>query len=282
MNNMQSSDQPVAPENAWDPALYDDRHSFVWKRGAGVVELLAPQPGEHILDLGCGTGHLTAQIAASGAIVTGVDSAPSMIEQARHNYPQLQFELADAAALEFNATFDVVFSNAAIHWMKNQPQVVDNIGRALKPGGRFVAEFGGKGNIQRIATAAFDALRADGYPEPEKLSPWYYPSIGEYASLLEQHQLLVTYAILFDRPTPLEGGDEGMRNWLQMFSPMILSVVPDERRQALIRDIERRLRPTLYRNGAWTADYRRLRVVALKEDRTRRYEPRNSEAPEGI
>jgi trans-aconitate methyltransferase len=254
---------PEPQSNPWNADLYDGRHSFVWKRGGEVAELLAPKPGERILDLGCGTGHLTAQIAERGAKVVGIDNAASMIAQARTTYPNLRFELLDAAEMPFHDEFDAVFSNAVLHWIKRQADVAAGIARALKPGGRFVAEFGGRGNIRHIYDALCAALAAAGIAEPQRLSPWYYPSIGEYAALLEQLGLETSYAVLFDRPTPLEG-ERGLRNWLDMFASPWLSAVPAGQRGAVVDHVERLLRPSLYRDGTWTADYRRLRIVAIK------------------
>src|SRR5262245_50467931 len=128
----------MASEKEWDPAKYDGKHSFVWKYGMGVVELLAPKPGERILDIGCGTGHLTNTLADAGAVVVGIDTSQPMIEQAREKYPSVRFELGDGTDFEFPEPFDAVFSNAAIHWMKDQEKVARCISRALKPGGRFV------------------------------------------------------------------------------------------------------------------------------------------------
>jgi len=190
----------------WDAELYEARHSFVWRLGEGVVEFLNPQPGERILDLGCGTGQLTQKIADSGANVLGLDASPDMIGQARQNYPRLQFVLANAAALQFENEFDAVFSNAALHWMLDRAGVVAGVARALKKGGRFVAECGGNGNVRELE-GAIETVAAKYHtgPIPEKRT--YYPAVGEYAALLEAHGLEVTFAQLFDRPTPLEGED---------------------------------------------------------------------------
>jgi trans-aconitate 2-methyltransferase len=249
----------------WDSGLYDEKHSFVWKLGAALVELLAPKPGERILDLGCGTGHLTAQIASTGASVLGIDSSPAMIEQARREYPHLLFEIADAREFNAAAPFDAVFSNAVLHWITEPKRVVSVVFQVLRPGGRFVAEFGGKGNVRTIAVALEEAAHSVlGVPVP---NPWYYPSIGEYADLLERSGLEVNYANLFDRPTPLEG-PEGMCHWVEMFGKSFLERIPPTGRREFLRRVEDLTRPTLYRDGRWFADYRRLRVVA------RRGEPR--------
>lgn len=221
----------------WEPGLYDAVHGYVAGFGRSLVELLAPQPGERILDVGCGTGALTDEIARSGAIVTGIDSSPEMIGQARRNYPKLDFRLADARSFHTEHPYDAAFSNAVLHWIQPADQVAAAIHAALKPGGRFVAEFGGKGNVQSIIEAAGS-------------NPWYYPGIAEYATLLEQHGFEVISAVLFPRPTPLPG-EHGLRDWLTMFLP-----------EVDIARMESELRPKLYRDGVWTIDYRRLRIVA--------------------
>ena len=239
----------------WDPERYESRFSFVWTHGADLVDLLQPKPGETILDLGCGTGQLTNRIAESGAVVTGLDSAPAMVAQARMNYPALRFLLADGAAFTLPAPVDAVFSNAVLHWIARPAAVVECIRRALKPGGRFIAEFGGRGNIAAIV----DAILAE---VPEALSPWYYPSLGEYATLLESNGFRVAEAYHFDRPTALEG-QRGMHDWLAMFGgPMLAGVAPAERGRVTDKIVER-LRPGMFRDGVWYADYVRLRVRAI-------------------
>jgi trans-aconitate methyltransferase len=248
-------------DTRWDARLYDDKHSFVWKHGAALLELLAAQPGERILDLGCGTGHLTAQIAATGAMVFGIDAAPAMIDEARRTYPALTFNVGDARDFSFPEPFDAVFSNAVLHWIKEPERVLACINRALRPGGRFVAEFGGKGNVRRIGDALLRTV-ADLGLGPVEL-PWYYPSVGEYARLLEKHGLEVVYAVLFDRPTPLEG-EAGLRHWIEMFAHSVLNIVPEGQRTEFLRRVEEQLRPHLQRDGTWIADYRRLRVVARR------------------
>jgi trans-aconitate methyltransferase len=252
----------MTPEGTrWDARLYDDKHSFVWKHGAALLELLAAQPGERILDLGCGTGHLTAQIAAAGASVIGIDAAPAMIDEARRTYPSLTFTVGDARDFSFPEPFDAVFSNAVLHWIKEPELVLAAVNRALKPEGRFVAEFGGKGNVRQIADALLWAI-ADLGLNPVEL-PWYFPSVGEYAGLLEKHGLEVIYAVLFDRPTPLEG-EAGLRHWIEMFAHSVLNIVPEGQRTEFLRHVEDQLRPHLQRDGTWIADYRRLRVVARR------------------
>ncbi|MDQ6704387.1 MAG: methyltransferase domain-containing protein [Acidobacteriota bacterium] len=242
--------------DVWDVERYEARHSYVWEYGSGLIELLRPQPGERILDVGCGTGTLTAGIAESGAAAVGLDSDPGMIAQARINFPQLRFHLANAGDFTFPEPFDAVFSNAALHWIREPEPAIACIARAIKPSGRFVVEFGGKGNVQAIVDAIFEAI-------PAAKSPWYFPSIGEYAPLLERHGFEVAHARLFDRPTPLDGED-GMRDWLRMFGASFFDGAPMEDRERLLRAVEALLRPKLLHDGRWIVDYKRLRVVAVR------------------
>ncbi len=250
----------------WDPSLYQQKHAFVFERGGDLVELLAPKAGERILDLGCGTGQLTKRIADAGATVIGVDHSPEMIRQAKANYPEIRFEVGDAREFAFDEPFDAIFSNAVLHWVKPPERAVERLSDGLKPAGRLVAEFGGKGNVDVIMRALRGAARELGFDELAAVDPWYYPSIGEYASLLEQHGLEVTFATLFDRPTPLEG-ETGLRDWLRMFGGAFLDAMPVDRRDAFIDRVEQLARPTLYGESGWFADYRRLRVVAVKRAR---------------
>lgn len=251
-------------ENKWDTALYEGKHAFVWQYGEELLQLLSPQPGEQILDLGCGTGQLTAQIADAGAVVLGIDSDATMVETAKQNYPHLQFAIADARDFQGDEHFDAVFSNAVLHWIPEADAVIGCIYQSLKELGRFVAEFGGKGNVVNITQTLYSVLKEMGFQSPEVLSPWYFPSIGEYTYTLEQHGFDVRYAVLYNRPTPLEDGDAGMANWIRMFGSRFLSGLSAEQQTHLIQAVEHRLKPTLYQNGTWIADYRRIRVVAIK------------------
>lgn len=249
-------------QNFWNSALYEGSHAFVWKYGESLVELLAPKAGEHILDLGCGTGQLTEKIAESGAFVQGIDSSLSMITKANSNYPQLNFAVADARDFQVDEPLDAVFSNAVLHWIKEPDAVINCVAKSLKVGGRFVAEFGGKGNVQAIVRALYSVLSEIGCEEPEALNPWYYPSVGEYAGRLEKQGFEVSYAVLFDRPTLLEGGNTGMANWIEMFAGGFFVGLSEEVRSQVIKAVAERLRSTQYRDGNWIADYRRIRVVA--------------------
>jgi trans-aconitate 2-methyltransferase len=244
----------------WDSVLYEDRHSFVWKRGADLLDLLDPKPGERILDLGCGTGHLTVQIAERGAEVTGLDSSASMIAQARQNYPKLKFTLADARSFELPEPVDAVFSNAALHWIQEAESVVRSVARAVKPGGRFVLEMGAKRNVAQIALALETVLQERGFTPR---SPWYYPTAGEYSAILERNGFEIAALWTFERPTKLEHPEKGLREWLDMFTGEWFTGLPAKEREEVLREIESRLRPRLWRDGVWWADYQRLRVIAV-------------------
>lgn len=263
MDSQISSASPHPFPHQWDAKLYDNKHSFVSHLATNLVGLLSPKPSECILDLGCGTGHLTENITKIGAEVVGIDSSIAMIEQAQTNYPHLHFEVADARNLQFTEKFDAVFSNAVLHWIKEPEKVIASIWQALKPGGRFVAEFGGKGNVKIISFAIYNAMQAAGYSTIE--SPWYFPSIGEYGTLLEKHGLQLIFATLFERPTPLEDGEQGMKNWIKMFAHSFFQTIPAERQVSILSDIENQLRPNLYKNNTWFVDYKRIRVIAIKE-----------------
>src|ERR1035438_5033773 len=166
----------------WNAGLYDASHAFVWEFGRDLLALLAPQPGEHILDAGCGSGHLTAEIAQSGAQVLGVDQSAAMVAQARENFPLLPFEILDVRALPFRDAFDAIFSNAVLHWVQPPEPAAAAMARALKPGGRLVCEFGGRGNIRILVEGACHALHQLGVHQPERFNPWYYPSVAEYGT----------------------------------------------------------------------------------------------------
>jgi trans-aconitate methyltransferase len=252
-------------QKSWNTALYQEQHAFVWQYGESLLKLLAPKAGERILDLGCGTGQLTAKIAESGAFVQGIDSSLAMISTAKSNYPHINFAAADARDFQVEQPLDAVFSNAVLHWIKPPDAAIDCVEKALKPGGRFVAEFGGKGNVGAIARALLNVLSEIGCSEPQALNPWYFPSIGEYALLLEKRGFDVGYAVLFDRPTPLEGGSAGMVNWIEMFAGGFLAGLSPEVRSQVINAVVENLRPALYRDDNWIADYRRIRIVAVKK-----------------
>jgi SAM-dependent methyltransferase len=210
-----------------------------------------------LLDLGCGTGQLAGAIAQTGAHVIGLDIASEMLAQARTNFPAVEFIQGDASNFTLPEPVDAIFSNAALHWVPDDDGVGRSVARALKPGGRFVAELGGHGNIQSIV----DGLRT--VIGPDAFIPWHYPTIGEYSTVLERHGLEVRQAWLFDRPTRVEGED-GMENWLGVFARASVSGMSPSRAAQVFKSVSELLRPHHYRDGVWTLGYRRLRLVAVK------------------
>jgi trans-aconitate methyltransferase len=249
----------------WNAELYDDKHSFVFEYGENVLELLDVKRGERVLDLGCGTGHLTHRIQERKGIATGIDSSPEMIKQARELYPSLHFEVADGADFKFDEPFDAVFSNATLHWILDADAVIKCVYDSLKPGGRFVAEFGGKGNMQHMIAATAGVLNKHNYEPLSKSSFWYFPSVGEYTSKLEAQGFRVTFAAHFDRKTLLQGGREGVGKWLNMFGATFFEGIPQEEKEQMLNEITDILEPDYNDNDDWYADYKRLRFIAVKE-----------------
>jgi trans-aconitate methyltransferase len=249
----------------WNPRLYDDKHAFVFKYGEDLVNLLAPRQGERILDLGCGTGYLSHLIAATGAAVTGVDNSPEMINKARAAYPEMEFLLTSATDLYFDHLFDAVFSNAVLHWVLDKTSAIDGIYRCLRPGGRFIMEMGGKQNVEGIILAVRKVLTRHHYYKNAATQRWYYPSVGEYATLLEKRGFRISYASHFDRETELQDNDNGIKDWLRMFGSSFFEDIPAPTLENLLDEIQETLRPTHYRNHKWWADYKRLRIAATKQ-----------------
>jgi trans-aconitate methyltransferase len=260
--NAASNANPAAPApQTWNAELYDRRAPFVSAMAGDLVELLAPQPGERVLDLGCGTGELAAVIAAAGAHVTCLDASPEMVAAARARLPGATFRVADAQALDDDAAFDAIFSNAVLHWMRDPAAAACGMARALRPGGRLVAELGGRGCIATVCEASAAALRALG-EDPAPWFRWYFPSIGEYATLLEQAGLAPRVVRLYDRATPVQG-DDGLAAWLRIFLVPLVAHL-GARWDKFVGFVEDMCRPTLRRPFGWELDYVRLRVVAYK------------------
>jgi trans-aconitate methyltransferase len=243
----------------WDPDTYARNARFVSDLAAPVVELMAPRPGERILDLGCGDGVLTAKLAAIGCAVVGVDGSAAQVTAAREL--GLDARVMDGERLEFDAEFDAVFSNAALHWMRPPDAVIAGVWRALRPGGRFVAEMGGDGCIAKIKTALIDALRRRGI-DANALNPWYFPTIEDYCARLAAAGFLVEYAALIPRPTQLPGD---VSAWLTTFAQSFTAPLDPAQRAAFIAEVRDYLQPQLCdAQGRWWADYVRLRFKASK------------------
>ena len=246
-----------SPTQSWTAARYRRNAAFVAELGLPVVRLLAPRPGERILDLGCGDGVLTEAIAAVGADVVGIDSAPDQIAACRAR--GLDARVGDGHKMTFVSEFDAVFSNAALHWMNDADAVIAGVRRALRPAGRFVAEMGGEGNVASLMET-FDAVLIARGIEPARMSRWYFPNPESYGAKLADHGFIVERIELFPRPTELPAGLVG---WLDTFGDSFLAAIAladrEDARADVIERLEPRLRDT---NGRWWADYVRLRFVA--------------------
>lgn len=247
------------PSQQWNASRYDKNARFVSDLGEPVVELLNPQPGERILDLACGDGVLTEKIIARGAEVIGVDGSSDMVAASQKR--GIDARVVDAYQLHFTSEFDAVFSNAALHWMKRDPDaVIQGVRRALKPGGRFVAEMGGHGNVAAIMVALCATLEKHGVKDSAAMLPWYYPSPDEYRERLERAGFESEYIELIPRPTLLP---TGMRGWLETFAIPLIHSAPKESRADFLDEVTALLRPVLCdSSGRWTADYVRLRFQA--------------------
>ncbi|MFF2093564.1 class I SAM-dependent methyltransferase [Paenibacillus sp. NPDC058174] len=250
----------------WNPDSYDQHLAFVSKFGQGIMEWLNPQAGERILDLGCGTGDLSAVLAEKGANVSGIDYSAEMIAKAKEKYPTIPFSVEDGQNFTVNEPFDAVFSNAALHWMKSNPSgVIESVWNSLRSGGRFAAEFGGKDNVEAIVRAISEVLPKYGI-DAEPLNPWYFPSIGEYCSLLEQQGFHVRSAELFSRPTELPDGDKGLLHWLSQFGDAFFHTLNNSDKEQVMQNINRLFREQqqLQAEENAVADYYRIRVLAFK------------------
>ena len=249
----------MSTAQTWDPVTYARNARFVSDLGSPVVELLAPKPGERILDLGCGDGVLTKKLADLGCEVVAVDSSVAQIEAARKL--GLNAHVISGEDLPYQEEFDAVFSNAALHWIKRADLMIGGVYRSLKPGGRFIAECGGFGCVHKIRTALVQALDRRGF-DGEARVPWYFPTPGDYATRLERAGFRVDSIALIPRPTPLPGD---ITAYLETFALNFFQGFSDEARDDYLQDVRMVLQPQLRdANGTWVADYVRLRFAATK------------------
>ena len=260
------TDHPAAPvlprSQPWDASAYDRAFSYVNVLAASLLEWLAPRSGERILDLGCGTGDLTARIAETGAVVSGFDRDAGMIAQARTKFPSIPFDVRDGHAFALDAPVEAVFSNAALHWMTRADDVIRCVHGALVPGGRFVAEFGAGANVAAPIAALRSAVTARGIDLP--VLPWYFPTPAQHATRVEAGGFEIHRLDYFARPTALADGQTAA-DWWRMFGPSVLAQLPADQVDDILRQVDDMLAPQIVdADGRWIIDYVRLRFIAVR------------------
>ncbi|QJE72961.1 methyltransferase domain-containing protein [Aerophototrophica crusticola] len=250
---------PGGDGQVWDAGGYGRDYRFVADMARDLLGWLDPKPGERILDLGAGDGELTAAIAATGASVLAVDGSASMVEACRAR--GLDARVVDGQSLPFRDEFDAVFSNAALHWMTDVEAVAAGVFQSLKPGGRFVAEMGGAGNVRSAQRALIEALDRRGL-DGAAADPWVFPSIGEYSCRLEEAGFRVEQMLLFPRPTPVPAG---VRAWLETFGGSFTALLPKAERGPYLDEVAAAIEPGLTGpDGTAVLDYVRLRFRAVR------------------
>ncbi len=250
----------------WNPELYKNKHAFVFDYGESLIELLNPQKEERILDLGCGTGELTAKIGQSCPNIIGMDKSVEMIHQAKLDFKGVHYKVGDASDFYFEEKFNAIFSNATLHWVKNYQAAIKCMYNNLLEGGRIVIEFGGKGNVESIVNSLKNNLAKRGFNKQANLTPWYFPSIGAYSTALENNGFHVTLANHYNRPTKLADNENGIVDWIKMFGKAFFVDVPNDLIEEISNEVQKELKPILFKEDNWFADYKRIRVVAYKEN----------------
>lgn len=246
----------------WDAEQYKNSFSFVPSYGEDVLNLLTVKPGSRVIDLGCGTGSLTQKISDRGYVVTGIDASPDMLCVARTQHPDICFLDGDAVDFHLETKADAVFSNAVMHWIDagRQEAVLSNIASNLRTGGEFVFEFGGYGCAETVHSTLEEIFAERGR---KYLRMFYFPTIGEYAPLVERSGMRIEIAMLFDRPTPQKDGNT-VSDWIRMFDKKPFEGIAAEEADEIINEAEERLRGQLFVDGTWYIDYVRIRMRARK------------------
>lgn len=243
----------------WNASAYDTQHPFVAEYGKALLEFIPVNREQSILDLGCGTGTLTARLAGLARRVVGVDSSRNMIETAKKQFHTIPFAVYDALDLPFDHEFDLVFSNAVFHWIHDHAALLKSIHKVLRQRGLLVCEFGARGNIATIETAFATACRESGYAYRSKFN---FPQVKQFARLLEKHGFIIDRMDEYDRPTALQNKEQGLFRWMEQFFASELAEMPEEARRAIVERVEALTRAALWNGEAWIADYRRLRAIA--------------------
>ncbi len=246
----------------WDASKYAEDFKFVYKYGEDVIELLELPEASSVIDLGCGNGNLSIKLKEKGYNVTGIDDSEDMLEIARKNYSDIEFIKGNALDFKIDPV-DGIFSNAVLHWIDKEKhqELLNNISSNIKKGGEFVCEFGGYGCAETVHSALKKIFDKRGY---KYVKNFYFPTIGEYAPLLEKAGLIVKYAVLFDRPT-LQTGENGLESWIRMFNMAPFKDISTEETQEIIDEAVEELRPVLCKDGSWYVDYVRIRFRCVKE-----------------
>ena len=249
----------------WNPKLYNDKHSFVYEYGKELISLLDPKPNETILDLGSGSGQLTYQIGKLVKKIIGIDSSENMVSDAKAKFPNIEFKVANITSFQSKQKFDSIFSNATLHWVKDHTAAINCMYQNLKPNGKIVLEFGGKGNLKPMINQLRKSLSKKNYIEQSKLDTWYFPSIGQYSTELEKAGFRVAMAEHFDRPTALEDKKNGIIDWLSMFAKQFFVNIDENNAKDIKDQVQRALKPNYFKDGKWILDYKRIRIIAIKE-----------------
>lgn len=260
------NDKAAAGGAAWNAGLYDKSFGFIADYGVDLLDWLSPRAGERILDLGCGVGQLTADIVARGAEVIGLDADADMIARAKEKHPDIVFVCAEGEDFVLDRPVDAVFSNAALHWMKEPEPVIASVARALRPGGRFVAEMGAYKNVATIIEAMYQALEEQEVSRDAVLFPWYFPRTSSYVRLLEEGGFEVERLHYFGRPTPLDTCENGLADWITMFAQNFLDAAPAGGVARIIERTVELTRDDLCPDGRWVTDYTRLRFAARRTE----------------
>jgi len=254
---MENERDMMKETNTWNANKYNKHADFVSKLAMPVVDLLEPKPNEKILDLGCGDGTLAQEIEKFGTKVIAVDLSEDMVAKTKDK--GIEAYVMSATELNFKNEFDAVFSNAVLHWVKDSITTIFNIKTSLKENGRFIAEFGGYGNIKYLTDAMQEVF--NNHKEYGNFNnPWYFPKDTDYKKLLEDNGFEVEYIELIPRPTKIDD----ISNWLDIFANGIISNLTNEQQIEFKNEVRKILKPKIYtEQDGWVADYVRLRLKAI-------------------